>query len=122
MTTADGLLRALNSAAYFAQGHADDFSILVESMNLATVCGVMQAALLRVEKWCENHGLSVNPTKTEMVLFTLKRSIQGWRPVKFFGKELVRTDQVKHLGVILDSKLTWKEHLTSKYNEAVALF
>ena len=57
-----------------------------------------------------------------MVLFTLKRSIQGWRPVKFFGKELVRTDQVKHLGVILDSKLTWKEHLTSKYNEAVALF
>ena len=57
-----------------------------------------------------------------MVLFTLKRSIQGWRPVKFFGKELVRTDQVKHLGVILDSKLTWKEHLSSKYNKAVSLF
>ena len=119
---ADGLLRVLNLAAYFAQGYADDFSILVKGMDLATVCGVMQAALLRVEKWCENHGLSVNPTKTEMVLFTLKRSIQGWRPVKFFGKELVRTNQVKHLGVILDSKLTWKEHLTSKYNKAVALF
>jgi len=47
---ADGLLRALNSAAYFAQGYADDFSILVEGMDLATVCGVMQAALLRVEQ------------------------------------------------------------------------
>ena len=46
---ADGLLRALNSAAYFAQGYADNFSILVEGMDLATVCGVMQAALLRVE-------------------------------------------------------------------------
>jgi len=65
---ADGLLRALNSAAYFAQGYADDFSILVEGLDLATVCRVMQAALLRVEKWCENHGLSVNPTNTEMVL------------------------------------------------------
>ena len=60
---ADGLLRVLNSAAYFAQGYADDFSILVEGMDLATVCGVMQAALLRVEKWCENHGLSVKNQK-----------------------------------------------------------
>ena len=32
-------------------------------MDLATVCGVMQAALLRVEKWCENHGLSVKNQK-----------------------------------------------------------
>ena len=72
---ADGLLLALNSAAYFAQGYADDFSILVEGMDLATVCGIMQAALLRVEKRCKNHGLSVNPTKTKMVLVTLKRSI-----------------------------------------------
>ena len=50
---ADGLLRVLNLAAYFAQGYADDFSILVEGLDLATVCRVMQAALLRVEKWCE---------------------------------------------------------------------
>ena len=35
-------------------------------------------------------------------------------PMHFFGKELTTTDQVKHLGIVLDSKLTWKEHLQSK--------
>jgi len=44
------------------------------------------------------------------------------KPILFFGKELTKTDQVKHLGIILDSKLTWKEHLQYKCKKAVALF
>ena len=119
---ADGLLLALNSVGYFAQGFADDFSALVAGRNLRTVCEVMQVALKRIEKWCVDHGLSVNPKKTEMVLFTRKRILTGMRPILFFGKELTRTDQVKHLGIVLDSKLTWKEHLQSKCKKAVALF
>ena len=50
-----------------------------------------------------------NPDKTEIVLFTHKRILTGMKPILFFGKELTRTDQVKHLGIILDSKLTRKE-------------
>jgi len=104
----------LNSVGYFAQGFADDFSALVAGRNLRTVCEVMQVAAKRIEKWCVDHGLSVNPDKTEMVLFTRKRILTGMRPIFFFGKELTRTDQVKHLGIILDSKLTWREHLQHK--------
>ena len=79
----------------------------------------MQAALRKIEKWCVDHGLSVNPTKTEMVLFTRKSTVAGMRPVLFFGEELTRTDQVKHLGVVLDGKLTWREHLQQKYNNCL---
>jgi len=49
---ADGLLQALNSVGYFAQGFADDFSALVAGRNLSTVFEVMQVALKRIEKWC----------------------------------------------------------------------
>jgi len=31
----------------------------------------------RAVKWCENHRLSANPTQTEMVLFTLKISMDA---------------------------------------------
>ena len=119
---ADGLLNTLNTAGYFAQGFADDFSVLVEGRDLRTVCEVAQAGINKIEKWCRGHKLSVNPGKTEMVLFTHKRKVDKFKPIRLFGKELSRSDQVKYLGVILDSKLTWKAHLESKYNKAVATF
>jgi len=78
------------------------FSALVIGKVLKTVCEVMQAALNRVKRWCEDHGLSVNPNKTEMVLFTRKRTLPGLIQIVFFGKELERTNKVKHLGVVLD--------------------
>jgi len=44
----------------------------------------------------------VNPDKTEMVLFTRRRTLPGLIPIVFFGKELERTNKVKHPGVVLD--------------------
>jgi len=119
---ADGLLQALSSVGYSAQGFADDFSALVAGRNLSAVCEVMQVALKRIERWRIDHGLLVNPDKTEIVLFMRKRILTGMKPILFFVKELTRTDQVKHLGIILDSKLTWKENLQYNSKKAVALF
>ena len=60
----------------------------------------------------------------QMVLFTRKRTLPGLIPIIFFGKELERTNKAKHLGVVLDSKLTctWSEHFDQKCKKAIALF
>jgi hypothetical protein len=71
----------------------------------------MQDALNCVENWCREIGLSVNADKTTMVLFTNNRKIGGFYNARLFGTELRITDKVKYLGVILDKKLDWKEHL-----------
>jgi len=55
---ADRLLTTLNSPEYFSQGFADDFSILVEGIDLSTACKVMQAALRKLERWCEDQMVS----------------------------------------------------------------
>jgi len=81
----------------------------------------MQTILFKVQRWCERHDLSVNPTKTEMVLFTRKRESKNFRAPRFFGKELSLSHQVKYLGVILDSKLIWKPYLDPKCNKAIAV-
>jgi len=58
---ADRLLELLKKHGYLSQGLADDFSVLVEGIDLSTVCNIGQFAMLQIEKWCKTHGLSVNP-------------------------------------------------------------
>jgi len=103
-------------------GPASEPKVLAEGFDLGTVCSVMQTILSMVQKWCKRHDLSVNPTKTEMVSCTRKRRFKNLRAPRFFGKELSLSHQVKYLGVILDSKQTWKPHLDRKCNKAIAVF
>ena len=54
----DALLRRLNDEGFYSQGYADDFVILFRGAHL--------------DLWCYESGLSVNPEKTELVVFTRK--------------------------------------------------
>ena len=79
-----------------------------------TVSGLIQWALTTVEAWCAELGLSVNPDKTGIVAFTRRRKLTGFFEPRLFGKTLQRSMLVKYLGVILDSRLTWREHMDVK--------
>ena len=74
------------------------------------------------KKWCDERQLSVNPSKTELILFTRKLKIEGFQSITFYGKTLALSNQVKYLGVLLDSKLSWKNHVEAKCNKALAAF
>ena len=50
-----------------------------------TVSGLMQWALLTVEIWCNEVGLSVNPDKTGLVAFTRKENFRGSLNHSFLG-------------------------------------
>ena len=71
----------------------------------------MQNALNVVAKWAVKEGLNISPHKTTMVPFTNRRKIKGLGPLKLHGKDLKMLDEVKYLGVTLDSRLTWNQHL-----------
>jgi hypothetical protein len=88
--------------------------LLLKGKFVGTLCDRMQDALICVENWCREIGLSVNGDKTTMVLFTNNRNIRGFYNPKLFGTELRMTDQVKYLRVILDKKLDWKAHLENR--------
>jgi hypothetical protein len=74
----------------------------------------MQGALHTKEKWWGSVGLSVNPDKTDLAIFTKKRKLHGFFEPLFFGITLHRSESVKYLGMILDSRLTWREHVNIK--------
>jgi hypothetical protein len=83
-----------------------------------TVSGLIQWAILTLQTRCNEIGLSVNPDKTGLVAFTRKRIIQGFFEPHFFGVKLSLSGSVKCQGVILDSRLTWREHVEVKVRKA----
>ena len=112
------LLTKISQNGMFVQGYADDLVILIRGRFPGTLCDITQQALRLVETWCDDNGLSVNPTKTELVLFTKKRNVQDFYEPKLYGNNIQLKNQAKYLGVILDSKLSWKNHVELKVNKA----
>ena len=105
------------------QFYADDGTFYIRGTSLARICNAMQTPLNKLESWCKKNGLSVNPTKTEMVLFTRKRSRNGFRSPLLGGVQLSLSTSVKYLGVYLDSKLLWNLHIEEKTRKAqIVLF
>jgi len=112
------LLVRLNEGSVYAQGYADDICLLAVGKFPSIISGLIQWALHTVELWHGGLGLSVNPNKTRLVAFTRKRKLMGFFEPHPFGKTLQCSMSVKYLGVILDSCLTWKEHVDAKVKKA----
>jgi hypothetical protein len=77
----------------------------------STVSRLMQWALLTVETWCNEVGLSDNSDKSELITFTRKRKLLDFFEPHFFGVKLSLSGSLKYLDVILDSWLIWREHV-----------
>lgn len=108
----DGLLVELNNEGYSSLGYADDLVILVEGKFSITIRERMQRALNVVNRWCSREGLKVSPPKTTLVPFTRRRKLEGLGPLFLNGGNLEMSGEVKYLGVIFDSKLTWTSHIS----------
>jgi len=67
-------------------------------------------------------GLNISPHKTAIVPFTNGKKIEGLGPLILHGKELKILDEVKYLGVILDPKLNWNQHLQKIIRKAQTTF
>ena len=115
----DSLLEETSGDGIYIQGYADDIVILVAGICVQTITSRMQMALKQVEDWCNRNGLSVNPGKTEMVLFTRKIGKINFKAPWLYGKQLTLVREVKFLGVILDCKLIWEAHLKKAYNKGI---
>lgn len=79
---------------------------------------VIQTALNITEIWCNSVGLSVNPEKMEVIEFTGATKYPEDSGLTYMGASLPLKQSVKYLGITINRKLKWRQHVFSKINLA----
>jgi len=93
---------------------ADDTVILSRHYNPQIAADRLQGHLYLIQKWLQDWRIKVE-TKSTHVIYTLKRADSP--RVYLNNIEIPRANVAKYLGLHLDSKLTWKVHITKKRKE-----
>lgn len=89
--------------------YADDTTILSKHKNNRYLHTQLQAHIDLLEHFFTCWRIKVNPNKSHAVYFSKKR-IQP-PPLLLYGDPIPFCRDVKYLGVILDSQLTWQKHI-----------
>ena len=114
----NSLIILINSTPADSEGFADDVNLLIRGMDIDTIMNIGQQCLDKIRDWGLKTGLNFSPAKTEGILFTWKNKWEIKTPLKLGDKEIKMCQQVKCLGVILDSKLSWKPHCKDRVRKA----
>ena len=89
--------------------YADDVKLFNRVESVEDVA-ILQEDLDRLCDWSKTWKLKLNPAKCQTITFTLKTS-----PIRSVynldGHELARCQEVRDLGVVLDTKLTFAQHV-----------
>ena len=90
--------------------YADDTAILTRSKHPQLATQYLQETVDLIEDWCTTWLIKVNPEKSAALLIT-RRHVHPSGHVRMFGREIPWEHQVKYLGVILDTRLSFNEHV-----------
>jgi ribonuclease HI len=103
--------------------YADDVAIAVRGMCPSTLRDILQWSLAVLKRWAVSCGLGINPTKTELILFTRKTKIEPIKSISLNGTVIPFSNEAKYLGVILDKKLNYMLNIEERVKKAtVALY
>jgi hypothetical protein len=94
--------------------YADDTRISVRSGSVDLAVRKLNSALALLEPWLQKWRIQVNIHKSSVTLFSRRsRHLRGCVcPVILFYENIPWTKETKYLGVTLDSKLTFKSHIS----------
>ena len=103
----------------YLQAFADDLVSLAEGNDTDVIWERTRTTLCTINSWCQSKGLSISALKTKVVMFTWNRK---WtlRPIKVGNTTIELSKSAKFLGVTLDSKLNFNEHILNITKKATS--
>ena len=89
---------------------ADDSNLFITGENINDLISIMNSELDLIVEWLQTNKLSINITKCHFMIFSTTDSVHTSN-VKIAQTDIDEVFHTKFLGVIIDNKLTWKNHI-----------
>ena len=97
-----------------AFGFVDDTNLVTWGRSAQANCRRLETAHSRCIAWAKRHGARFAPDKYQLIHFTRRRRDPGGdlaSTVQFDGREVPTEATIRVLGVQVDARLRWKEHV-----------
>ena len=114
----ESFVELFNGSAASAHCYADDAALVVHGICVSTIVDIMQRELKKAFNWGKKESLIFVASKTNAVFFHRKKKAITPKKLTMDDKTIEYQNEVKYLGVYLDSRLKWKFHIEQKINKA----
>ncbi len=99
---------------------ADDTAILYSDPNIHRVHRILQQHLNKITDWCSKWGIKLNENKSTQITFSLMK--KSCPAIVINNISIPTLTTTKYLGIHLDRRLTWREHITKKKNQVNLIY
>jgi hypothetical protein len=91
----------------------DDLIILTRGETVAEAENYINLELRKIQDWGQNNKLNFNENKSKVMLMSWRKR-KGKKEIEIYinNKKLNQVNKLRHLGIIFDNKLTFREHIT----------
>ncbi|GBN17961.1 Putative protein in type-1 retrotransposable element R1DM [Araneus ventricosus] len=100
---------------------ADDILLLSRESASYKFTQGLETPIKIIETWAKDFGLSINPLKSQFIVFPIKKDITHIPRLRIGGIPIKHGNTLKYLGVSFDSRLTWLPHLTEIKSKVINL-
>ena len=90
---------------------ADDSNLFINGTDVRKIELELNEELRNVASWLKINKLSLNVNKTQYMVFTRKLNKLEDIVLRVEGQTIERVTETKFSGVIIDEKLTWRNHV-----------
>ena len=90
---------------------ADDTNVFLSGKNVCDCIGAINNEIQKLSSWIQCNRLSLNIAKTNYIIFSKTKLPSILPPLLIGGSPIERVRSIKFLGVVIDEKLSWSEHI-----------
>uniref|UniRef100_A0A3P9KDL8 Reverse transcriptase domain-containing protein n=1 Tax=Oryzias latipes TaxID=8090 RepID=A0A3P9KDL8_ORYLA len=87
-----------------------DDTIIISLLSVADNPSIYFDEVKHFNKWCEDHSLLLNTTKTKEIIFDPK-GVTSHRPLAIGSSQIEAVNSIKYLGVWIDNQMKWTVHV-----------
>ena len=94
---------------------ADDTNLFSKHKDLETLINIINTEIVKIVSWFKINKLSLNIKKTNFIIFSPKRKLipPNNLQLRIDNVPIEQVDKTKFLGVVINSKLHWNDHITT---------